>query len=437
MKINFEKYRQQRDREREESLRIQWKYARYDDDAAQLKKLYGKLAPRGAHFSKAKNGHTGSFSGSGSHAHTGWNPDSDKQFVMVKMRYSDKFDSHQKFVEEYITQEKKEEVKVKPVVFTGKLNPFARGGERQVVYGKDAVEAYKSKMVGRHYKFIISPDSKDVPLEQFTTAYMHRMQSEMGMRLDWIAAIHNDTAHPHVHILVNGKTADGLEPKKLFRKDFIRHRCRAIASEITTNLIGPRTEEQKRLAREKIFEALRWTPNDLNIQEAVKDGIVVPTNELMHRRLDFLKTKGLAQFKDGKFILDKKWDEILVNTGRYNSFLEAREELKWTDRANLELFCGKGKIQGKVTKLYRMNEEWQHNNGLLVEDGKGQAWFVPLFNPPPAKFAGKSVIIENQANSKGLLVPKIQLDKDAMLAERKNSMGNEHNGEIPSGQINR
>ena len=348
MKINFEKYRQQRDREREESLRIQWKYARYDDDAAQLKKLYGKLAPRGAHFSKAKNGHTGSFSGSGSHAHTGWNPDSDKQFVMVKMRYSDKFDSHQKFVEEYITQEKKEEVKVKPVVFTGKLNPFARGGERQVVYGKDAVEAYKSKMVGRHYKFIISPDSKDVPLEQFTTAYMHRIQSEMGMRLDWIAAIHNDTAHPHVHILVNGKTADGLEPKKLFRKDFIRHRCRAIASEITTNLIGPRTEEQKRLAREKIFEALRWTPNDLNIQEAVKDGIVVPTNELMHRRLDFLKTKGLAQFKDGKFILDKKWDEILVNTGRYNSFLEAREELKWTDKVNLELFCGKGKIQGKV-----------------------------------------------------------------------------------------
>ena len=435
MRIDFEKYRQQRDREQEERLRIQWKFARYDDDATQLKKLYGKLAPRGAHFSKAKNGHTGNFSSGGSHR--GWNPDSDKQFVMVKMRYSDKFDSHQKFVEEYITQEKKEEVKVKPVVFTGKLNPFARGGERQVVYGKDAVEAYKSKMVGRHYKFIISPDSKDVPLEQFTTAYMHRMQSEMGMRLDWIAAIHNDTAHPHVHILVNGKTADGLEPKKLFRKDFIRHRCRAIASEITTNLIGPRTEEQKRLAREKIFEALRWTPNDLNIQEAVKDGIVVPTNELMHRRLDFLKTKGLAQFKDGKFILDKKWDEILVNTGRYNSFLEAREELKLTDKANLELFCGKGKIQGKVTKLYRMNEEWQHNNGLLVEDGKGQAWFVPLFNPPPAKFAGKSVIIENQANSKGLLVPKIQLDKDAMLAERKNSMGNEHNGEIPSGQINR
>ena len=53
-RINFEKYRQQRDREREESLRIQWRYARYDDDATQLKRLYGKLAPRGANFSKAK-----------------------------------------------------------------------------------------------------------------------------------------------------------------------------------------------------------------------------------------------------------------------------------------------------------------------------------------------------------------------------------------------
>ena len=425
MKVDFEKYRQQRDRQQEERLRIQWKFARYDDDAAQLKRLYGKLAPRGAHFSKVKNIPTGNF-GSGSR---GWNPESNKQFVMVKMRYSNKLDSHQKFLEEYITQEKKEGVKVKPVVFTGKLNPFASGGERKVVYGQEALEEYKSKMVGRHYKFIISPDSKDVPLEQFTTAYMHRMQREMGMRLDWLAAIHTDTGHPHVHILVNGRTAEGLEPSRLFRKDFIRHRCRTIASDIATNMIGPRTDEQKKIAREKIFEALRWTPNDQHIQEAQKDGIVVAANESMRRRLDFLTTKGLAQFKDGKYILDKKWDEILVNTGRYNSFLEAREELKFTDKANLELFSGSGKIKGKITKLYCMSEEWQHNNGLLVEDGKGKAWFVPLFNPPSVKLAGKSVIIENVANSKGLLTPKIQIDKEAMATERKNTI----NG-ISSGQ---
>ena len=96
---------------------------------------------------------------------------------------------------------------------------------------------------------------------------MHRIQREMGMRLDWLAAIHTDTGHPHVHILVNGRTAEGLEPSRLFRKDFIRHRCRTIASDIATNMIGPRTDEQKKIAREKIFEALRWTPNDQHIQE--------------------------------------------------------------------------------------------------------------------------------------------------------------------------
>lgn len=417
MKIDFEKYRRQRDRQQEERLRIQWKFARYDDDAAQLKRLYGKLAPRGANFSKSGGG---GFSGAGSYR--GWDPDSDKQFVMVKMRYSNKLDSHQKFLEEYITQEKKKEVKVKPVVFTGKINPFASGGERKVVYGQEALEEYKSKMVGRHYKFIISPDSKDVPMEQFTTAFMHRMQAEMGFRLDWIAAIHNDTGHPHVHILVNGKTADGLEPSRLFRKDFIRHRCRTIASEITTNMIGPRTDEQKKAYKDSSTRALRWTTLDQQILEAEKDGVVVPANEYMGRRLDFLKTKGLSQFTDGKYILDTKWDEILVNTGRYNSFLEAREELKFTDKANLELFSGSGKIKGKITKLYCMNEEWQHNNGLLVEDGKGKAWFVPLFNPPSVKLAGKSVIIENVANSKGLLTPKIQIDKEAMATERKNTI---------------
>ena len=415
MKVDFEKYRQQRDRQQEERLRIQWKFARYDDDAAQLKRLYGKLAPRGAHFSKVKNIPTGNF-GSGSR---GWNPESNKQFVMVKMRYSNKLDSHQKFLEEYITQEKKEGVKVKPVVFTGKLNPFASGGERKVVYGQEALEEYKSKMVGRHYKFIISPDSKDVPLEQFTTAYMHRIQREMGMRLDWLAAIHTDTGHPHVHILINGKTLDGLEPPRLFRKDFIRHRCRTMASELVTNIVGPRTEEQKAAYKEASTRALRWTPHDQHIQEAARDGVVVPGNEFMRRRLDFLTTKGLAQFKDGKYILDRKWGEILVNAGRYNSFLEAREELKWTDKANLELFSGKGKIRGKVTKLYFMNEEHQHNNGLLVEDGRGRAWFVPLFNPPQERLSGKPVVIENVSNSKGLLVPNIRLDKEALAAEKK------------------
>ena len=49
MKIDFEKYRRQREHQQEERLRIQWKFARYDDDAAQLKRLYQKRVPRGAH----------------------------------------------------------------------------------------------------------------------------------------------------------------------------------------------------------------------------------------------------------------------------------------------------------------------------------------------------------------------------------------------------
>ena len=40
MKIDFEKYRRQREHQQEERLRIQWKFAHYDDDAAQLKRLY-------------------------------------------------------------------------------------------------------------------------------------------------------------------------------------------------------------------------------------------------------------------------------------------------------------------------------------------------------------------------------------------------------------
>lgn len=270
-KIDFEKYR----REREQSLKIHWKWARYDNDADQLKKLYGKFM--GGRRKKTASTKSSGFLGG--IPYSGWNPESDKQFVMVKMRYSDKLDSHNKFLQDYITQQNKEEVKVKPTVFSARLNPFSNSGQRKVVYGQEAVEDYKSCMTGRHYKFIISPDSSKVPMEEFTTAFMHRMQAEMGVKLDWVAAVHTDTGHPHVHILVNGATADGFTPKRLFRKDFVSHRCRIIASDIVTDMIGVRSAEQKRQSLDKSFTSLRWTNHDKLIAEHTKDGVVIAVNE--------------------------------------------------------------------------------------------------------------------------------------------------------------
>jgi type IV secretory pathway VirD2 relaxase len=38
---------------------------------------------------------------------------------------------------------------------------------------------------------------------------MARMEEELGTKLDWVAADHRDTAHPHTHIILRGKDDRG------------------------------------------------------------------------------------------------------------------------------------------------------------------------------------------------------------------------------------
>jgi type IV secretory pathway VirD2 relaxase len=41
-------------------------------------------------------------------------------------------------------------------------------------------------------------------LQQHTRELMKRMERDLRTRLEWIAAIHHNTDHPHVHIAIRG-----------------------------------------------------------------------------------------------------------------------------------------------------------------------------------------------------------------------------------------
>jgi len=59
-------------------------------------------------------------------------------------------------------------------------------------------------------RFLISPDSaQGLDLERLARTAVRRLESEMGISgLDWIAAIHRNTAHHHVHLVLAGMRAD-------------------------------------------------------------------------------------------------------------------------------------------------------------------------------------------------------------------------------------
>jgi len=72
----------------------------------------------------------------------------------------------------------------------------------------------------RLFKLILSPEfGERLDLRQFTREFMARLEARIGAPLQWVAVVHNNTEHPHVHVALRG-TADGQElrlDKKLIR----------------------------------------------------------------------------------------------------------------------------------------------------------------------------------------------------------------------------
>ena len=91
----------------------------------------------------------------------------------------------------------------------------------------------------RQFRFSVNPPRNVpyFPLQAYTEALMARVEKDLGRPLDWIAAVHHDTPHPHVHVVLRGKDLDN---KDLYiNKDYLSRGLRARASQIATWLLGP------------------------------------------------------------------------------------------------------------------------------------------------------------------------------------------------------
>ncbi|MBQ9630991.1 MAG: relaxase/mobilization nuclease domain-containing protein [Treponema sp.] len=319
-----------------------------------------------------------------------------KQPCTVKMNYGDKNHSHIKFLKYYMTQENKDGVSEKPELF-----------------GNMTAEEYKKKATGRHFKWMLSPE---MPMDKeslmtFTGLFMQRMEQQTGHAYDWQAAVHTDTGHNHVHIVVNGKDKSGNS--FLFPPDFIKSFARENACEILTAMNGERTREQMEVARNRRVVANRWTEYDDAIAQCLHrdnsnayegffpDGATDATR----KRLEHLASLGLAEFRSNRYYLKKEWKESLAALGRYNMYLDAQ---KYTDvSSHFRLYTSEmGAIHGIVRHVYRMDDEGVWTNALVVENTKAKAaYYVPLAKQVVDRaFCGNEVEIFCRYNQKGKLV---------------------------------
>jgi type IV secretory pathway VirD2 relaxase len=163
----------------------------------------------------------------------------------------------------------------------------------------------------RLFKIIVSPEFADrLDFQQHTRELMLRIERDMGKRLEWVAAVHHNTEHPHVHIALRGIDGRGM-PFRLPR-EYIRGGMRERAEGIATESLGYRSQGDAQEARRRETLQHRYTSLDRILQQR-NDGtssqfvVTINSDDVMLSesaqqlqrqlvaRLIHLQTMGLAQ----------------------------------------------------------------------------------------------------------------------------------------------
>ena len=164
----------------------------------------------------------------------------------------------------------------------------------------------------RLFKIIVSPEFGDrLNLNTYARELVHRMEYDLGVQFEWVAAVHYNTEHPHVHIALRGVDKKGI-PLRLPR-EYIRGGLRQRAEEIATETLGYRSPADAQEAHRRETVQTRYTPLDRILQWS-NDGsashFVVTVNPVdkslsesarqlqrhLAARLMHLQKMGLAQF---------------------------------------------------------------------------------------------------------------------------------------------
>jgi hypothetical protein len=72
-------------------------------------------------------------------------------------------------------------------------------------------EAFVTRSQGdpRAWTLIIAPSVNGLDMPRYVREFMRQVELDLGKRLDWIAAVHENTLHEHAHVLLRGRDMDG------------------------------------------------------------------------------------------------------------------------------------------------------------------------------------------------------------------------------------
>jgi hypothetical protein len=325
-----------------------------------------------------------------------------RQKCVVKMQYSKSMDAHRYQFEEYLIRE-----------------GAGVDGGRAELYGTDTDE-YKADMADKNFRIFLSPKTNNYDLKNLAKEFIKKLEQQTGYSFYWQAANHYNTAHHHAHLLINGKDKSGREID--IPRDVVKTFMREYARDICTMQAGYRTKQDLALEKEQELEAPRFTKLDEHINELCGSALSVNTKHIytdkdrVLTRLECLRKMGMCNYAESSYKFIPEWEGNLRANGRYNTFLKARQELKYTDQAKLKVYTGEtGAVTGRVAKVFKTEEDASDSHAVILETYDGRAFFIPLFKEPviydvkgKAKLKENDVVsIETYSSQKGRLTPLI------------------------------
>jgi len=274
---------------------------------------------------------------------------------------------------------------------------FSRDGEG--IDLAERLQSWQAEGDERLWKLIVSPEFGDqVDLSRLTRDLVQHMENDLGTELEWAAVEHHNTEHPHVHIALRGRRADG-EGLHLNRQ-FIQNRIREIAGDLCTRQLGYRTERDAQEAERREVTEARLTSLDRRIArsahetgdgqeyfDVVRNPVEARSNELARirtqheaSRLAVLQRMGLAESTGpNAWRVRRDFDQILramqQTTDRQRT-LAAHGALMSDERLPVEVLdpASMKAVEGRV--LVHGQDENSGRNYLMLESTDAKVYFV-------------------------------------------------------------
>ena len=260
-------------------------------------------------------------------------------------------------------------------------------------------EQFKNDAV---FKIMVSPENPEVLSVDYIRKIVSVIESHTKHKLKWAAVFHDNTEHPHAHIMISRTSGDGLswDDPLVLDRNFISHGLRESCQKIVTRKLGRKSREEYRIPFIVSIDEKGLARIDHVISGSTKKadtGLFIPSSEdyfilsrtrlselppwqqiLVIKRLEFLAENTEAGFrKEGGYWKCYKpytWKEELMNMAKTEPFRQL-EKVYGTKIEVIGSGSPRERIDGEVIS-HTIVDDNSERIGLLVKTAEDKLFYT-------------------------------------------------------------